>query len=428
MPRSQSTQSLSEKNQTATTRLPPTAAPQPLPADQPGDLAPAPLVSDEDFEQGFDEPLDRTLDLDSWNDGRDLNAIFARVDKEVSEALLQEDALRIEVRKELFPIIATRPRAPKEAGVFQATRKQLVDTQLRVLFNDGIEACDGTCAVHDTLPLTVTQIGVCLVSYLGGQGAWGHQLFRKDLHLRGDSPIEEAKWELLQRRQQRAGLDQDSPRDRLSELGRRGIMSYAERAVLLHKAKAPWRMGHGQPAPYELLTGSGSMQLLRRSLDLLSELILERRRFVFVPSAPGERLLLTIGYALKPFEFAVVETSERRMEQILHKGHLRSEHRERAEAFTREVGPKVLIGVYRTFTESPPQIFYAHADFVQDAALIAMADSLLQAQRAFPTLIDLADTVCTSLFGAEGFNSTIQTAYAKHGNPLCYLGERETRR
>ena len=62
------------------------------------------------------------------------------------------------------------------------------------------------------------------------------------------------------------------------------------------------------------------------------------------------------------------------------------------------------------------------------AALIAMADSLLQAQRAFPTLIDLADTVCSSLFGTEGFNSSIQAAYAKHGHPLRYLGERETRR
>ena len=57
-----------------------------------------------------------------------------------------------------------------------------------------------------------------------------------------------------------------------------------------------------------------------------------------------------------------------------------------------------------------------------------MADSLLQSQRAFPTLIDLADTVCTSLFGTEGFSSTIQAAYAKHGHPLRFLGERETRR
>jgi hypothetical protein len=42
-------------------------------------------------------------------------------------------------------------------------------------------------------------------------------------------------------------------RDRFSELGRRGIMSYAERAVLLHRSQAPWRLGHGHPAPYELL-------------------------------------------------------------------------------------------------------------------------------------------------------------------------------
>ena len=98
-------------------------------------------------------------------------------------------------------------------------------------------------------------------------------------------------------------------------------------------------MGHGHPAPYELLTGSGSMELLRRSLDLMRELILDYRRFVFVPSAPGERLLLTIGYALRPLEFAIVETSQRRMDQILVKGHLRGEHRDRAEAFTKEAGP-----------------------------------------------------------------------------------------
>lgn len=375
----------------------------------------------------FGEALDRTLDLDTWSDGQDLSAIFAQLETEVSQALAQEDELRKQVRKVLFPMIASRPNAPKGAGVFKATRKQLEETQVNVLFNGGVEACDGTCAVHDTLPLTVTQIGVCLVSYLGRQGAWGHRLYRKDLRMRGQDPLSEAP-ESLQRRERRGGVDHDSHRDQLSELGRRGIMSYAERVVLLEKSTAPWRMGHGQPAPYELLTGSGSMDFLRRALDMLSNLVLGYRRFIYVPSAPGERLLLTIGHALHPLEFAVVETSERRLEQILAKGHLRGEHRERAEAFTTEAGPAILIGVYRTYAESPPQIFYAHADCVQDAALIAMADSLLQSQRAFPTLIDLADTVCSSLFGTEGFNSTIQSAYAKHGHPLRFLGERDTRR
>lgn len=399
-----------------------------LPAgDQPGELAPPPEIDSHEFEVSFGEPLDRTLDLETWDDGKDLNAIFAKLDEEVSQALTQEDELRKQVRKVLFPMIASRPNAPKGAGVFKATRKQLQDTQVNVLFNGGVEACDGTCAVHDTLPLTVTQIGVCLVSYLGQQGAWGHRLYRKDLHMRGQDPLNEAL-ESLQRRQQRGGVDHDSHRDQLSELGRRGIMSYAERAVLRWKSNAPWRMGHGQPAPYELLTGSGSMDFLRRSIDMLEDLILGFRRFVYVPSAPGERLLLTIGHALRPLEFAVVENSVRRLDQILTKGHLRAEHRERAEAFTNEAGPAILIGVYRTYAESPPQIFYAHTDCIQDAALIAMADSLLQSQRAFPTLIDLADTVCSSLFGTEGFNSTIQTAYANHGHPLRFLGERETRR
>lgn len=396
-------------------------------SDQPGELTATPVIDSHDFEVSFGEPLDRTLDLDTWDDGKDLNLIFSKLDEEVSQALTQEDELRKQVRKVLFPMIAKRPNAPKGAGVFKATPKQLQDTQVNVLFNGGVEACDGTCAVHDTLPLTVTQIGVCLVSYLGQQGAWGHRLYRKDLHMRGQDPLAEAL-ESLQRRQQRAGVDHESHRDQLSELGRRGIMSYAERAVLRWKSKAPWRMGHGQPAPYELLTGSGSMDFLHRSIDLLEELILNFKRFVYVPSAPGERLLLTIGHALKPLEFAVVENSVRRLDQILTKGHLRGEHRDRAEAFTREAGPAILIGVYRTYAESPPQIFCAHADCIQDAALIAMADSLLQVQRAFPTLIDLADSVCSSLFGTEGFSSTIQAAYAKHGHPLRFLGEREKRR
>ena len=76
----------------------------------------------------------------------------------------------------------------------------------------------------------------------------------------------------------------------------------------------------------------------------------------------------------------------------------------------------------------PPQIFYAHADHVHEAALVAMADSVLQSHRGFPMLIDLADTVCSSTFGTNAFNSTVQSAYAQAGDPLRYLGERETRR
>lgn len=121
---------------------------------------------------------------------------------------------------------------------------------------------DGTCAVHDTLPISIAQIGVCLVSYAGEQGSWVQRLYRRDLRVRGLDPVEEAL-ALLEKRDARSGIDQP--------------------------------------------------------------------------------------------------------------------------------------------------------------------DSVLQAHRGFPMLIDLANTVCSSTFGAEAFNSTVRSAYAQAGNPLRYLGERETR-
>lgn len=394
---------------------------------QPGPVTPPEIIEADDFSAGYGESLEKALDLDTWERGEDLVGLFNRLDQEVSQALEQEDAIRKQVREVVFEQIVSRRNAPAGAGVFQAKIGDLKATQINILFNGAVEACDGTCVVHETIPLSIAQIGVCLVSYAGEQGAWVQRLFRRDLRVRGMDPIEEAL-AVLERRQSRSGVDQSDKRDRLSELGRRGIMSYAERAVLLKKSKAPWRMGHGNPAPYELLTGSGSMDLLIAGLEVLSQLILEHKRFVYVPSAPGERVLLTIGNALRPLEFAVVDTSERRMYPIIYEGHLRGRYRERAKEFYKQAAPKILVGVYRTSGDVPPQIFYGHAEFVQEAALIAMADSVLQSHRGFPMLIDLADTVCRSTFGAEAFNSTVQSAYAQRGNPLRYLGERDTRR
>jgi hypothetical protein len=394
---------------------------------QPGPFTPPEEIAADDFLASYGESLEQTLNLDTWKRGEDLAGIFARLDQEIGQALDQETEIRKRIRHVVFPQICARRSAPREAGVFQATTKELRATQYHVLFNGAVEACDGTRVEHDTLPLSITQIGICLVSYAGEQGSWIHRLFRRDLRVRGMDPVDEAL-ALLERREARSGVDQLGKRDRLSELGRRGIMAYAERAVLLKKSEAPWRMGHGNPAPYELLTGSGSMDLLIASLDILSELILGHKRFVYIPSAPSERTLLTIGHALRPLEFAVVDTSEQRMFPILEQGHLRGPYRERAEEFYHQAAPKILTGVYRVSNEVPPQIFYAHADFVQEAALIAMADSVLQAHRGFPMLIDLADSVCRGTFGAEAFNSTVRSAYAQRGNPFRYLAERETRR
>jgi len=170
------------------------------------------------------------------------------------------------------------------------------------------------------------------------------------------------------------------------------------------------------------------MDLLDVSLELLDRLINKHRLFVYVPSAAGERGLLTIGYALRPLEYAIFDASTERMSHIVDNGHYGSQHKQRARSFVGDTGPNLVIGIFRASRFAPPQIFYAHAEHAHVAALIAMADSTLQEHRGFPTLIDLADNVCRTTFGAGEFFDSVRLAYTDTGNPLQYLSERETRR
>jgi hypothetical protein len=211
-------------------------------------------VGADEFLAAYGESIAQTLDIDTWERGEDLAKNFERLDREVAEALQQEEVIRKKVREIVFPQILDRPNAPKQAGVIQATTGELRATQINVLFNGAVEGCDGTCVVHDTLPLSIAQIGVCLVSYAGEQGAWVQRLYRRDLRVRGMDPVQEAL-ATLERRDARSGIDQSDRRDRLTELGRRGIMTYAERAVLLHKSRAPLANGPRQPRSVRTANG-----------------------------------------------------------------------------------------------------------------------------------------------------------------------------
>jgi len=401
-------------------------------AHDPSDLRPLDAdaaIGIKEFESAYGEPLASTLDLETWQPGENLAALYGRLEEEIHEAVKQEKRIRERVRENIFPLLRTRPDRPSEAGVYQATVQQVERVHSGFLFNGAVEACDATSVSHDTLPVTIFQIGVSLVSYQGDQGTWVHRLFRRDLRVGGLDPVNEAL-ELLEKRKDRAGFDAASKKDQLSTLGKRAIMAYAERAVLLKKSHAQWRMGHGNPAPYELITGSGMPELLRQSLSLLEEIV-RHKRFVFVPSGPGARMLLTIGNALLPLQYAVVDTMQDSLQRIVDRGHFTGEWRELrkpVEKFAKEVGSQIVVGTYRASAMSPAYIFYAHAEHVHQAALIAIADSTLQEHRGFPMLIDLADKVCGSVFGAESLTAPTQLAYADSGEPFRYLSERQTRR
>jgi hypothetical protein len=382
------------------------------------------------FEREFKEKLEKVLDLRTWSSGPDFPALYEGLEREVEEAARQDDRVARAIRDQVFPWIKDRTRrnVPPLAGHHELSPEVLEKIHRTTLFTGEVEACDGTVLVHESIALTIIQLGVCLVSYSGEEGTWSHRLFRRDLRGTTSDPIQEAH-QLLELRGHRAAVGQVSGQDRLSELGRRGLMTYAERAVLAGEATAPWRLGHGSPAPYELLTGAGAVRVLERGLDQVEHLLLEHRRFAFVPSAPRQRALLTIGLALRPLEFAVVHTLRTYVEDMVRHGNLRGKQLKRATDFVETAGEQVAVGVYRASRAAPPYVFYAPADpeLCMQAAAIVMADATLQSHRGFPLLLDMADQLCHVGFGHADFMGAVGATYAAHDRPFTYLSERETR-
>ena len=417
----------------ASSKLPASGPPRGFDATQPlTTLLPEDAeISTEEIEQALGEPFYKTLDVAMWDRGLSAMAMDV-LEQQIVDAVRQEDEVIRQVRDRVLPEIERGPGAPAGAGLYTVDLKRLEQVQHENLFNGGTAAVDGSMKMHDTLPLTVIQIGIALVTYANDHAAWTHRVFRRDLRSRSPEVTPQELIDLLQNRRARGGLQQPDKKKegRVSELLTRGLMSYSERAILADEAGTPWRMGHGQPAPYELLTGSGNMELLRAGLDALRRLVLDHERFVYVPSADGDRLLLTLGMALHPMEFAVVHNDYDRMKPIIagDNSHLRGDHRKRALQFLNDAGPKIVVGIFRTYAHLPPQVFYAHADHAQEAAVIAMADSVMQAHRGFPMLIDLADTTCRTYCGMDTFGPSVEVGYARSGSPLRYFPERQTRR
>jgi hypothetical protein len=386
------------------------------------DAAPQ-VLGEAEFKAHFGEGLQSIIDVDKWPTGLDWEAAVERFRTEISFAVKQEAELRDKIRDTLLPQLGRGPGDPA-AGVFRARPDELAAVHGGLLFPGNVEAVDGTSVSYDSLPIGITQIGVALVSYGGSSATFAQRIYRKDIPVRSGDPLKEAI-SFLQKRDSEQAVD--APRA-IAELTRRGIMAYAERKILLDKSDAEWRLGHGNPCPYELLTGSGHMDLLDSALEVLSRLIRDHKKFVFVPSAPRERALLTIGNALDAGEYAIIEPMHLRMMKIVEEGHYSAEYKAKAISFVNECGPDVLLGLFRVSEMAPPYIFYAHRQHVHIAARIAMADSIVRPERGFPMLIDVADVTCRSAFGADGFMGLIHDAYARSGGLLRYFGERDTRR
>src|SRR5687768_3476146 len=109
------------------------------------------IVDLDEFASEFGVDLLDTLDVGTWKQGPDLEALNRRLSTEVAQAVAQEHEAVAFIRREVFPRLTKQVDAPAQAGVYQA-RPEDIDRALRnALFNGCVEACDGTVAEHDTL-------------------------------------------------------------------------------------------------------------------------------------------------------------------------------------------------------------------------------------------------------------------------------------
>lgn len=380
----------------------------------------AEFVGDEDFRKAFGEDLDRTLDIDTWSQGFDIADIMERFRSEIAGAVDKEGRASALIRKEVFPIIATRPGAPAGSGVYPTTADELETIHNGLLFTGKVEAVYGNTTSHESLPLGITQLGIALVGYGGTSGTFSQRLFRKEMTQQSADPVQEAIASINHRMRRSTGPRHDT----LSKLARRGIRTYAERAVLVEKATAEWRIGHGNPCAYELLSGSGYRSLLEASLKLLRQLIQQHQKFVFVTSEMEQRGYLTLGYALRAGEYIIIDTLEGFGERVVNRWEYEGDSSRLAKAFVDQCCPNVVCGVFRASERTPPLTFYAHREHAHLAVRVAMADSILRPERGFPMLLDVAETACRSAFGADGFLGLVHDAYAQAGANLEYFTDR----
>jgi hypothetical protein len=368
------------------------------------------LVPAAAIEAALGETVRDALDLAGWGTGPGLEDLLAHVHDAVARSVAEEAGLGESIRTRVLAELHRFPDAPASAGVYPVSDRHLADARRNLLLPGHVTACDAVSAGHDGLTATVVSIGVCLVRYDGAMNSWRSSFLRHDFDARAADPVGQLRG-VLDRRAARS--DPSANADPIHTLLRRGFMAAAERKALLERAASRWKLGHGVPAPLELLTGSGSMDLIDQTFPVLEALLLKDTRWVFVPDTLANRALLTVANALRPGELAVFQTGKPMVEAIIETANYPAGYRKKVASFAQRLGAATVVGGFRATRYSPPQLFVAHADRAVEAGIMAMADGGLSPHRGFPLALELAGLGARTGLGLDAFRGVVEAAYAK---------------
>lgn len=368
------------------------------------------VVPSSAIEAAIGESVRDALDLAGWGDGPGLEDLLAHVHDAVAKSVAEEASLGESIRNRVLAELHHFPGAPASAGVYPVSEKHVADARRNLLLPGNVTACDAVSAGHDGLTATVVSIGVCLVRYDGAMNSWRSSFLRHDFDAHAADPVGQLR-NVLDKRASRTDASTDA--DPIHALLRRGFMAAAERKALLERADSRWKLGHGVPAPMELLTGSGSMDLIDQAFPVLEALLLKETRWVFVPEKLSNRALLTVANALQPGELAVFQTGKPMVEAIIETANYPASYRKKVEAFAKNLGESTVVGGFRATRHSPPQLFIAHADRAVEAGIVAMADGGMKPHRGFPLSLELAGLGARTGLGVDAFRGVVEAAYAK---------------
>lgn len=312
----------------------------------------------------------------------------------------EEEVIEREARRIAEDARRIRERALSIEGVRERIREASRDRVrwARGVLREGrVVGVDGSMALYPTPTGQRCRIAVASVNYRGENVF--EAVYLSDLDF-VDEDVEDIM-----------GLLREAERfSRLSPLLYRSIMLYEERRQALERGEE-WKMLHGPIVPLEMRLGRlGVSGVLEENLRLAERLV-DYGKVVGVLSSTSRLRLLNLGYLLRPGEYMYVARASRIMRDEARR--VPRDEREILDDFIEEYGERVVVGLFRVGGKA--YVFEAVEEFFDEAAHIVIADSVVNAFKGFPLLLDYADRVVGRVLSSRVFAERFEYGLASRG-------------
>lgn len=327
----------------------------------------------------------------------------------------QEVVRHVQEERELIRQIQEHPDF-KRLDIYKVDQRLAEAGEL--LGNGLVVGVDGTVARYRLFSGLRCQIGVVAVNYMGDK-------IRHSFYV-SEANIRENPEDAIERVAGRIAFE-----DNLSEMAIRGLMLYRERETGLdNKFENSYVMFHGPLLPFELMSGLGRLRALEATLDILRNIV-RQKRFFSIISSTAYQDYLTFGRAISSGEYLTTSSYTLARHLLNSSGFMsyqekwREDERKTVEEFLGDYADRIMIGVIRVAER--PYVFHAHKDIFHLAAAIIAKDAMFQKEKGFPLLIDYADSLCSQYFSSSEFKALIEWELAKQGAYLSEAPEQDLR-